>query len=179
MLQVENERQTLLLVIFRTDVLLLIQTIRTRAFASVVDPAHQIIVVGLLSFAGKVGGKLSALHLLTLADGMTSKTAARLKELFAPHGIAHLVFRELVLESRLPQIGRNSLDLVVVETEVRHLGGGSEIALLLQPYWNPVLVQLQTNVFQIGADLLHVLEQALTAAVELHDAQVQFAIGDS
>ncbi len=70
------------------------------------------------------------------------------------------------------------MDLLIVEAEIGHLGGGAEGAGLLQPDGNPVAVDLEANVLEIGADFLHVLQQALGGAVELNDAQVEFAVSD-
>src|ERR1039458_7991477 len=68
-------------------------------------------------------------------------------------GIARLGFRKRIGESRLPDIRRDRLNLMIVQPEIRHLRGRPKIRRLLQPYWNPVPVQLQPHVFQVGPNL--------------------------
>jgi len=43
---------------------------------------------------------------------------------------------------------------------------------------DPVLVELEANFLEIRADFLHVLQEAFVSAIELNDAQVEFAVGD-
>ena len=176
--QIENVRQTLLRVVFRTDVLLLVRTVGTGALARVVHPAHQIVVVVFLADAREIGGEGSALHLVAFADGVAREAAARFEQFLAMRRVAWLVLGQRIGQRRLPQVGGDGFDLLVVQAEIRHLGGGAEIAGLLQPDGNPVLVQLQANILEIWTDLLHVLQQALGGAVELDNAQVEFAVGD-
>ena len=67
---------------------------------------------------------------------------------------------------------------MIGQAEVRHLGGRTEIGRLLQPDRNPILVQLEPDIFQIRADLLHVLHQAVGLKIELLHAAVDLAVGD-
>ena len=64
----------------------------------------------------------------------------------------------------------------IVQAEVRHLGGGTEVGRFLQPDRNPVLVQLEADIFEIRADLLHVLHQAVRAGIDLLQAAINFAV---
>ena len=79
MVQVKNVGQALLFVVLGTDVLLLIGAIRTSAFASIVNPAHEVVVVVLLTDASEICGESAALKLVAFADGVTRETAARLE----------------------------------------------------------------------------------------------------
>src|ERR1700756_994325 len=91
---------------------------------------------------------------------------------------AWLVLRKGVSKRRLPYVGGDGLYLFVVEAEIRHLGGGAEGAGFFQPYRNPVAVEFEANVLEIGADLFHVLQQTLGGSIELNYAQVELAVGD-
>ena len=81
--QIENIRQTLLLVIVRADILALEGTVRTGALAGIVDPADQIVVTVFLADAREIGRERSALHLAAFADGVTREAAARFEKLLA------------------------------------------------------------------------------------------------
>ena len=105
MLQVEDKGQPLLGIIFGAKVFLFVRTIGTGARARVMHPAHEIVIVGLLPDAGKIGGERSTLHLIAFADGMAGQTAARLKEFLAVRGVARFVLGLWVGQRRLPQIG--------------------------------------------------------------------------
>ena len=91
---------------------------------------------------------------------------------------AWFVLGQGIGECRLPQVGRDGVDLVVVQAEIRHLCGGAEVAGLLQPHRNPIGIQLEPDVLEIGANLFHVLQETLGGAVEQHDAQVELAVSD-
>ena len=75
-IEIVDERQSLLLVVFGTDVFFLVGTEGARALAGVVDPANQIIVIGFFSHAREIGGKRSSLQLAAFAERMTSQAAA-------------------------------------------------------------------------------------------------------
>src|SRR6266850_1225048 len=62
--QIENIRQTFFLVIVGPDVFLFKGTIGARAFASVVHPANEVIVIVLFADASEIGGEGAALHLV-------------------------------------------------------------------------------------------------------------------
>src|SRR5581483_2021904 len=104
------------------NVLLFVWAIRTSAFASVVDPAHEVVVVGLLADAGQVRRKGAALHVAAFSDGVAGETAAGFEEFLAMFSVARLLLWKLVGESRLPDVRRDRLDLVIGEAKVRHLG---------------------------------------------------------
>ena len=178
MVQVKHEGQALLFVIFGTDVFFLIRAIGTSAFAGVVDPANQVIVIVLFADASEICGETGTLHLVALANGVTSKTSARFEKLFAVGGIAGLVLGQRIRQARLPDVGRYGLDLTIVEAEVRHFGRRAEVARLFQPHGDPIAVQLQAHVLEIGADLFNVLEEALAGAIKLDDAEIELAVGD-
>src|SRR3989441_3060183 len=139
-LQVENKWQPLLLVIFGTDVLFFVRTIGAGAFARVVDPTHEVVVIFLFTDAREIGSKRFTLHLGGFADGVTGEAAARFEQLFAVSGVARLVLGQLIGERRLPNECGDGSDLLIVESEIRHLGCGAEVAGLLEPNRNPVLV---------------------------------------
>ena len=97
---------------------------------------------------------------------------------FAVLGVARLLLGQRVRETRLPEIGRDRLNLMIGQTEVRHLGGRAEIGWLFQPHRNPVAIQLEADVFQVRADFLDVLHQAVGLEIELLDAAVDLAVGN-
>ena len=68
---------------------------------------------------------------------------------------------------------------MIGQPEIRHLGGGTEIRRLLQPHRNPILVQLQPDIFQVRPDLLLVLHQAVRLVIELLQTPVQLAVRNS
>src|SRR5260370_31978730 len=109
---------------------------------------------------------------------MAGEASTRFEQFFPLRSAAGLVVGQRIGERRLPNVGGNGFDLIVAEAEIGHLGGGAEGAGLLEPDGNPVAVELEANVLEIGADLLHVLQEAFGGAVELNYAQVEFAVGD-
>ncbi len=175
-LQVEDIGQPLLRIIFGANVFLFVRTIRTGALARVMHPAHEIVVVGFLTDPGKIGGECSALHLVAFANRMAGQTAARLEELLAVRGVARFVLGLRIGQRRLPQIGGDGFDLVIIKAEVRHPGSGPEVGRFLQPDRNPVLVQLESDILQIRSDLFDVLQEAFRLPVELGDAAVSLAV---
>ena len=93
-------------------------------------------------------------------------------------GVAGFVLGQGILQPGLPDVGGDGLDLLIIEAEVGHFGGGAKIGGLFQPHGDPVPVQLEANVFEVGANFLQVLQQALCGAVKLDNAQVELAVGD-
>ena len=138
--QVKNVGQALLLVIFGADVFLFEGAIRTRAFAGVVDPTNQVIVIGLLADASEIGRESSALQLIAFADGVAGEAAARFEQFFSVSGIAEFVLGQGILERGLPDESGDGLDLVVAKAEIRHFRGGAEVAGLFEPNRNPIFV---------------------------------------
>ena len=177
-IEIELIGKSLLGVILGTNIFFLVRAIRPRALARVVNPADEVVVVRLFADAREVRGEMPPCSLVAFADGMAGEAAARLKQFFAVRCIAGLLFGQRIGESGLPDVGRDRLNLMVVQAEVRHLRRGTEIRRLLQPHWNPILVELQPDVFQVRADLFQVLHQAVRLVVELLQTGVQLAIGD-
>src|SRR5579871_6985277 len=91
MLQIPMVWQAFPGVILRTDVFFLVRTIRTRAFARVMNPSDEIVVVRLLADSGQVRGKHSALHLIAFPDRVAGEAAAGLEQFLAVLGVAGLV----------------------------------------------------------------------------------------
>src|SRR5215469_7430884 len=156
-LEIKDVRQSLLLVIFGADVLLLIRTIRTCPLACIVYPAHQVVIIVFLSHSGEISREVPSVHLVTLSDGVATQTATGLEEFLAMRSISRWVFGLWIGEARLPQIGGDGLDLVLVEAKVRHFCCWPEVRWFLQPRRDPVFVQFKPNILEIGTDLLHVL----------------------
>ena len=104
------------------------------------DPTHQVVVVVFLPHASEIRGEGSALQLVAFADGVTCEAAARFEQLFSVSGVAGFVLGQGIRERRLPHVRGDGLDLFVVEPEIRHFGCGAEVAGLVQPNRNPVLV---------------------------------------
>ena len=101
-LQVPLVGETLLGVILGPDVLLLEGTVGSRALPGVVNPAHQVVVVGFLAFAAQVRGKRSTHHLLAFADGVARQAPARFKQFLAVFRIAGFLLGQRVGEPGLP-----------------------------------------------------------------------------
>ncbi len=139
-LQVKNVGQALLFVIFRTDVFLFERAVRTSAFARIVDPTHEVVVVILLTDTSEIRGKGAALDLIAFANGMAGEAAARFEQFFSVGGVAGIALGQRISQRRLPDEGGDGLDLVVVETEIRHFSGSAEITGLLEPNGNPIFI---------------------------------------
>src|SRR6266571_2397849 len=90
-IEVKNKGQALLFVVLGTDVLLFVGAIGTSALAGVVDPAHEVVVVILLTDASEIGRKGSALQLVAFADGVAGEAAARFEQILSVSGVAGLV----------------------------------------------------------------------------------------
>ena len=124
---------------------------------------------------------------------MTRATAARLKQLLAVRLVALLLLRNLSVEGRLPEVSRNRLALVrllcgghdaavfLIARQVpegRHLRARSERLRVREPDGNPLLAQLQPNVFQIRPDLLLILHQVACLRVELVELRLYLTVSD-
>ena len=92
--------------------------------------------------------------------------------------IAWILFRQRILEAGLPDISRDGSNLLIIQTEIRHLGGGPEVGWFLKPYWNPVPVQFQPDVFQVRSNFFHVLQQAVRLEIELLNVAIDLAVGN-
>src|SRR6266481_5861532 len=90
MLQVEDKGQTLLGIVFRTDILFLEWTIRARALARVVDPPHEVIVVCFLANARQVRGESPTLHLIAFTDGVAAQASAHFEQFLTVAGVSRI-----------------------------------------------------------------------------------------
>ncbi len=88
---------------------------------------------------------------------------------------AGLLFKRRTLEALLPDKRGDGLNFVGLETELRHFRGGIELPRVAEPVRNPIRIQLHANFFQVRADALHFLLQAVAQFVKLFDARVNFA----
>ncbi len=75
--QIEDIRQTLFLVIVGADVFLFVGAVGASALAGVVHPAHEVVVIVLFADAGEICRESAALHLVAFTDGMTGETPTR------------------------------------------------------------------------------------------------------
>src|SRR5688572_27644437 len=145
---VKNIRQILLRVVFRSKVTFFFRTIRSHAIARVVDPAHDVIKISLLTDFLKVCGEITARGARTLADRVAGHTTSSFKQLFSVAGISAWLRWQSVRETVLPQICGDRLDLIArvfvahVRTfvsvrgetpERRHLGTRSKCLWILEP----------------------------------------------
>src|SRR6185369_9445013 len=108
---VENKRQLLLLVVFGSQIALLFRTIRRDALTGIVNPANDVIEGRFLADALEVRGKLTADLVVAFADGVASETTAAFEKLFAVSGVAALLLGNLDVETVLPEVRRDGLDL--------------------------------------------------------------------
>ena len=179
MIKIELVGKSLFRVILGANILFLIRTIRARTLACVVNPAHEIVVVGFFADAGQVRGESPALYLVAFADRMAGQAAAGFKQFFSMGGVAGLLLGQRVGESGLPDISRDRLNLMIAQTEIRHFRRRTEIRRLLQPHRNPILIQLEPNILQVRPNLFHVLHQAVRLEIELLQTPVELAVGHS
>src|SRR5437660_9516655 len=101
---IEEIRQAVFRIIFGRQIAMLFWTIRRPAFARVVDPAHDVIVVGLLADLRKIRGEGAAEPLVFFADRMASKTATRFEQFLAVVLLTLRLRRSLAVEAVLPQV---------------------------------------------------------------------------
>ena len=86
--QIEDERQIVLGVIFRAQIALLERAVGAGALARIVNPANQVIVVVLFADAAQVGREGAAHHVRAFADRMAGQAAARFEEHLAVRRVA-------------------------------------------------------------------------------------------
>ncbi len=72
----------------------------------------------------------------------------------------------------LPDVGGDRLNFVILQAELRHLRGGTEIARVADPVRNPFLVNLHPDFFQVRTDLLDFLQQVVRTLIERFDLRV-------
>ena len=78
MVEVEDEGQAFLFVVFGPNVLFLVRAVGTSAFTRVVHPAYKIIEVIFFPDASEICGEVRSFHLVAFTDGMAAETSARL-----------------------------------------------------------------------------------------------------
>ena len=167
MIQVENERQIVLGVILGAQVFLFEWGIRARPRARIQNPANQIIVIVLLADSGKIGREISADHVRAFADRMAGFAAALFEQFFSVRGVSWGLLGKLRPgDRRLPDVGGDGLNFVILQAELRHFRRGTEIARVPDPVRNPFLVNLHPDFFQVRTDLLDFLQQVVRALVE-------------
>ena len=76
MCKIKDERHAVFGIVFGAKIALLERTVGARAFARVVHPAHQVIVIVLFAHAAEVRGERAAHDVGAFADGMAAEAAA-------------------------------------------------------------------------------------------------------
>ena len=108
---------------------------------------------------------------------VASQAAARFEQHFAVIRIAASLLGQLrTSETGLPDERRDRLNLVILQTELRHLGGGTEFLGMAEPVRDPLFVNLHTDFFQVRADLFGLLQQVVRVFVELLDLRVNVVL---
>src|SRR5689334_9743760 len=111
-LSVKLERQVLLRVVVRRQIAFFFRTVRRNALARIVNPAHDVIEVGFFADTLEVRGKSAADLAVAFADRVTGQTAATLEKLFAVSRVALRLGGKLRIETFLPEISGDGLDLL-------------------------------------------------------------------
>src|SRR2546423_1940629 len=109
---IEQIRQSVLRIILRRQIAMLFWTVRGPAFARVVDPAHDVIVIGLLTDLRKVRGECAAKSLVFFADRMASHTATRFEQFFAVILLALRLRGGFAVKAVLPEVSSHRLQIV-------------------------------------------------------------------
>src|SRR6202789_1764010 len=176
MIEIENVREIVLGVIFRSQVALFVRTIRPGALARVVDPANDIIVIFLFADAAEVGSKSSANRGRAFTHGMAGQASALFEEFFAMGCVAgRLMIERRAGESCLPNEGGESLRLILRETKLRHFRGRPEFGGVADPVRNPLFAQLLARFLQIGANFFYLLQKVVSLLFERFGARVHAA----
>src|SRR5258708_2197299 len=101
-----------------------------------------------LSFGSSM--KTAADQIRAFANRMAGLAAARFKQFLAVRGVSRSLFRQRRPgDCGLPEVSRDRLNLVVLQAELRHFGGGTEFVRMLQPVRNPFLVNFHPDFLQI------------------------------
>src|SRR5688572_20359380 len=108
-LSIEREGFAMLREVVRSQVALLCRTIRRPAFARVVNPAHDIVIVRLFADTRKIRGEHAPHRVVTLADRMATETAARFEQFLTFCFITLRLSRDFAVKAVLPQIRRDGL----------------------------------------------------------------------
>ncbi len=153
-LKIEDKGQALLGVVFGAEVALFEGAVRTRAFAWIVNPAHEVIVIVFFADAAQVGSEIAAEGLIAFAHGVAGHAAAGFESGFAARGVARGVLLQCAGDAGLPDEGGDGLNLVILQAEHRHLGGGAEVVGALEPDRDPIPIDLHADFFEAGADFL-------------------------
>src|SRR6185503_8286528 len=191
---VENKRQVFLRVVFGSQVTFFQGAIRRNAIARVVDPANDVVEVGLLSDALKVRGKVTADRAGAFADRVTGKTAACFKQFLSVTRVSAWLSCERVSKTVLPQVGGDRFELIArvfvahvrfafsvrgEAPERRHLGPGSKLLWVLQPDRHPLLTQFHADIFEVWSNLLLILHHVLRLQVQLIDTRGEKTVRDT
>src|SRR3989338_2121198 len=176
---VEDEREPAPGVVVGSEVAFLLGAVGAGALARIVNPAHQEVVVRLLAHAAQVGGEGAADGVLAFAERVAGQAAAGLKKLLAARGGAAGLGRQAGPGACLPEVGGEGAQLVVLQTEARHLGRRAPLVGVLEPHGNPVAAELDADLFQVGPGALLFLHQAGHTHLELLALGVQPAHADA
>src|ERR1700732_950069 len=98
---------------------------------------------------------------------MTSQTATLFEQFFAVSGVT----RRLMIEwgtgkSGLPDKSCESLNFILRQTKLRHLGGRAEFRGVANPIGNPFFAQLLARFFQIWADFFDLLQEIVALLLQ-------------
>ena len=91
-------------IIIRREIALLFRAIRRPAFARVINPAHDVIVVIFFANLRQVRGERAAQLGVSFADRVTRQTTARFEEVLAVRLVALGLRGDLTVETVLPEI---------------------------------------------------------------------------
>ena len=115
---------------------------------------------------------------------MASQTTARLEQFFAVRFVALLLRGNFAVKAVLPKIRSDCFQIVVAvfvdleAPECRHLRAGTKCLRIFQPERNPILAQLQPDVFEIRSDLFLILLQVTSLQIQFIDARRQLTALD-
>ena len=133
MIEIEDERQVVLGVIFRAEIALLERAVGARALARVVHPADQVIVVVLFADAAQIGREGAADHVRRLrqSNGRPGSRAIREAPCRARRRPEPAWASAGPVSAGLPDERGDGLNFVGLQAELRHLGGGAELVRVL------------------------------------------------
>src|ERR1051326_407832 len=194
-LGVENKRQALLRVIFRSQITFFLRTVRRYTFARIVNPADDVIEVCFLTNPLQVGGKVTTDPAVAFADRVTRKTAPTLEKSLAVLRVSFCLLRDFRIKTLLPQVSSDGLNLFLTilvahicagrafrqgteAPEHRHLRVRTKCLRIVQPDRHPFLAQLDANVLEVWSNFLLILHQVLRLQVHLVDTRREQTVGD-
>src|SRR5881394_2094585 len=91
---------------------MLFRTVRSPTFARVIDPTHDVVVVGFLPDLCQISRESAPNLAVALADGMTSQTSSRFEKFFAMLVVTFRLRRHFTVEAVLPEISRDCFQIV-------------------------------------------------------------------